>query len=109
VNCRLTEEQFADTHIAFAESPDDSEAKAVVVEVTPRVRISHPKWTTETLKLLANARDSVRFTGWAFFDPIQKGKLGRYRGTLWEIHPVTRIEFFHAGRWQNLDATVPQL
>ena len=45
-----------------------------------------------------------RVTGFLMFDPADEGHLTRYRGTLWEVHPVTQIEFFVLGRgWITLD------
>jgi hypothetical protein len=37
------------------------------------------------------------------FDPEHTNHLGKYRMTLWEIHPITRIEVFQNGAWIELD------
>jgi hypothetical protein len=39
--------------------------------------------------------------GW--FDPEHTNHLGKYRMTLWEIHPITMIEVFKNGAWVALD------
>jgi hypothetical protein len=53
----------------------------------------------------------VRFSGWLLFDPEHKNHLLRYRPTLWEIHPITKIEVkLPNGVWIDLDEmkTVPR-
>jgi hypothetical protein len=45
----------------------------------------------------------VRFSGWLLFDPEHKNHLGRFRQTLWEIHPITKIEVSTDGEWVDLD------
>jgi hypothetical protein len=45
----------------------------------------------------------VRISGWTMFDPAHRNHLGRYRSTLWEIHPITKIEVFQDGQWIDLD------
>jgi hypothetical protein len=35
-------------------------------------------------------------------DPEHPEQLGKTRGTLWEIHPVMRIEVRRGGRWGDL-------
>jgi hypothetical protein len=37
------------------------------------------------------------------FDPEHAAHLGRYRSTLWEIHPITKIEVFKDGQWVDVD------
>ena len=36
-------------------------------------------------------------------DPEHRNHLGKFRSTLWEIHPITKIEVFSNGEWINLD------
>ena len=38
-------------------------------------------------------------SGWLLFDPVHKGHLGTFRASLWEIHPITKIEVFRNGQW----------
>lgn len=106
-NCGKKGEDNTDWHIALVRDPQMPESQAVVVEPTPRFKINHPGWKPKNLASLVNtgrAGDSVRVTGFLLFDPAHKGHLTRYRGTLWEVHPVTQIEVFSAGRgWTTLD------
>jgi hypothetical protein len=36
-------------------------------------------------------------------DPDHAAHLGKYRDTLWEIHPITRFEVFRDGKFVDLD------
>lgn len=107
-NCYHHGAPNTDWHVALVEHLADPESTAVVVEVTPRFKQIHgDAWTTSRLSGYApplDATDSVRVSGFLMFDPVHKGHLGRFRKTLWEIHPVTRIEVFEDGQWQDLAA-----
>ena len=37
------------------------------------------------------------------FDPDHPAHLGVFRATLWEIHPITKIEVQQGGIWKSLD------
>jgi hypothetical protein len=63
---------------------------------------------------LATAGDTVRVSGWLMFDPEHWSQMWQYsspadttgtkaRITLWEIHPVTRMEVRRNGAWVPLD------
>jgi len=97
-NCHDTDERQKDFHVWVIEHASDDRARAIVVEITPRVRALHPSWTLAKLKRVASRRSRVRITGWLMFDqehPEQlhaAAKRDATRGTLWEVHPVTRVE-----------------
>jgi hypothetical protein len=81
-------------------------AQSVIVEPTP--------WTQHALGLhlrvlqrLARDGARVRIYGWQMFDPQHPDQLGRTRGTLWEVHPVTRIDVWSGGAWRPLDGAAP--
>ena len=76
---------------------------AVIVETTPRVRLSH-KWTLDLIRMVVmNDHLPVRISGWLFFDPEHPDDVGQTRATIWEIHPVMQIEVFQNNRWIPLD------
>lgn len=106
-NCGNTPEADTDWHVAMVGSETEGEPEAVVVEPTPRFKRRHPRWTTSVLAPWTGpglgATDSVRVTGWLFYDPSHANHLGRFRATMWELHPVTRIEVFRNGQWVNVD------
>ncbi len=92
-----------DTHIELALRADAPPRERVIVEVTPRLRAWAARqgwdWSTPTL-----ARELVghwgRFEGWLLFDRIHAyesentapGRVGNWRATAWELHPVTRLQ-----------------
>jgi len=103
-NCHFTLADEVDWHIALVAKAGDGENTALVVETTPRVRQLHPKWTPDALRPWVDADAPVRIAGWLMFDPDHPNHLGKYRSTLWQIHPITRIEVFKDGAWVDLDA-----
>lgn len=103
-NCKTREEDYKDTHVAIVHSEGTTDkTEAVVVEVTPRLRMLKRKdgvdWTTEKLQtdLVGHW---VRIRGWMLFDFMHSnqsentapGKSSDWRATAWEIHPITDIE-----------------
>jgi hypothetical protein len=104
-NCGRKGEAATDWHIALVEHPGDGEATSVVVEPTPRIKKKHPKWTKANLEPWLNQDLPVRMSGWLLFDPQHTNHLGKYRSTLWEIHPITQIEVWDddTDTWVALD------
>jgi len=114
-NCGAFLAGQVDWHIYLTQAPAQPHYLAIVVEATPRVRPQHPGWTLARVKAVSNAGDSVRISGWLMFDPEHWDQMYRYdvtnpataskyRFTLWEIHPVTRIEVRRQGAWLSLDS-----
>jgi hypothetical protein len=106
VNCHTKDAQYRDTHIEVVLNPNDGEDKYLIVEVTPQWRQVLAKdgvdWTTTGLRKSLKGR-WVRFTGWLFYDAEHRnaavnsgGKSHIWRATVWEIHPVTKIEVLPA-------------
>ena len=102
-NCYWTQLSQVDWHMALTKNPGDGEKDAVVVETTPRIRKSHSKWTPTALAPWKNTDAPVRISGWLMLDPEHRNHLNKYRSTLWEIHPITKIEVFSNGQWVDLD------
>jgi hypothetical protein len=103
-NCHGADQEFRDWHIWLVGSANEDRSRSIVVEVTPRVRASHPAWKISTLRQLARSGDRVRISGWLMLDPEHPDQLGKTRGTIWEIHPITRMEASQRGRWVTLDS-----
>lgn len=92
-----------DVHIHVALRPDAPRTQWAVVEVTPRARRWAVKWGWDW-SAAALRRELVgrrcRFEGWLLFDQehadesenTAPGSRGNWRGTAWELHPVTSIE-----------------
>jgi hypothetical protein len=106
-NCNETGPDQVDWHIALLPQAGQPQSAAIVVETTPRVRKDHPGWTTTALdpwvRTHAHDHDLVRVSGWLMFDPEHAADIGNYRCTLWEVHPITKIEVFDGTAWKDLD------
>ena len=85
-----------DIHIALATRKGAAKTEEMVVEVTPNFQTA--AWSEETLQSQLVGH-WCEFEGWMYFDAghaeesenIFPHKLGNWRATAWEIHPVTRI------------------
>lgn len=90
-----------DYHMWLATSPSDTRANAMIVELAPRVVARNPGWGSEA-NILRLAGHHVRIAGWLMLDQEHPEQLHKTRGTLWEIHPVMRIDVNQNGTWANL-------
>jgi hypothetical protein len=102
-NCHFTKPDEVDWHMPLVEAAGNGENTSIVVETTPRLRQLHPNWTTQGLQPWVESDLPVRISGYLLLDPEHRSHLGKYRSTLWEIHPITMIEVFKSGNWVNLD------
>jgi hypothetical protein len=103
-NCHAADTKDRDWHIWLTGQPHGDRSGSIVVEATPRVRDSHPGWRFSAVRNAARDGDRVRISGWLMLDPDHPEQLGKTRGTLWEIHPIMKIELQRDGRWVNLDS-----
>ena len=104
-NCHQHHQANTDVHIALTENFGDPEPIAVVVETTPRIRKDHPNWAASKLQTCCKGKNVlVRISGWTMVDPFHIADVGKRRQTLWEIHPITKIETFQNGVWTDLDS-----
>jgi hypothetical protein len=103
-NCGSTAPDEVDFHMWMAAQANDERAtKSVVIEVTPRVRAKHPVWTLANFQQLAREDTRVRISGWTMLDPEHPDEVHKSRGTIWEIHPVMKVEAATAGGgWREL-------
>ena len=121
-NCETSTEPCVDLHVFIAPPEyrmdqfggDDPNCTSsfcrghrLVVEVTPRMEAQHPEWNSTVIQRLAAAKAHVRITGWRMWDPEHPDQVDLSRGTLWEIHPVHRIEVDQDGTWSDLCADWP--
>lgn len=109
-NCHMATKRDFHVWIAPEQPPEGDKdsakairARSVIVEPTPYWQGLHKDtWRIRILSRLAKDRTKVRISGWAMYDPEHPGELGKTRGTLWEIHPVTKIEVWNGGVWREL-------
>jgi hypothetical protein len=105
-NCRSDDPDMHDFHLWLVGSPDQNRSTSMVVEVTPRVRASQPEWDIEVLESLVHTTQKVRISGWLMLDQEHPDQIGITRGTIWEIHPIMRIQVSRDGSWVALDKGV---
>ena len=101
-NCHLLGDNEVDWHIYLTNSSAQPISQAIIVETTPRTRPLHA-WTTDMLRPLVDSQTQVRVSGWLMYDSEHVGAIGTQRATVWEVHPITRIEVQQNGQWVNLD------
>lgn len=125
-NCHSWAEEDTDWHMALVADPSETEERAVVVEPTPRTKRHNIVWSPAKVQAFAIRRTpssprnetgavKVRVTGFLMLDPVHPthirgnckancGTKSFYRATLWEVHPVTRIEVWQNGAWVDVNA-----
>jgi hypothetical protein len=102
-NCHLVNDNEVDWHMYLTQQPAQGIADAIIVETTPRTRPLH-SWDKSALDALIDSNTKVRISGWLMYDWQHVGVIGRQRATVWEVHPVTRIETQDAnGNWKNVE------
>jgi uncharacterized protein YraI len=113
-NCHARLANDVDWHMPLTANVGEGEDVAIIVETTPRVRRQHLQWNTARLKQWVshigntpNAsynQQKVRISGWLMLDPEHQDMINHgLRSTLWEIHPITKIEVWDTGQWVDLD------
>ncbi len=103
-NCDFKKAGDYDTHIALVGKVGGAESDSVVIEWTPRFLKQHPKWTKTRLQGWLDSNNPIRISGWLMLDPDHRNHLNKFRSTLWEIHPITKIEVFKEGQFVDLDS-----
>jgi hypothetical protein len=102
-SCNCGSTQFVDHHMWLAPTAAAGRTKAMVVEISPRAWGQHPTWATNTpFNPLIKSKTKVRMTGWLTFDQEHNEQVGKTRGTLWEVHPVTQVQVLKGGKWVPL-------
>lgn len=91
-----------DIHILIANRKEAPKSEQVVLEVTPNFHdwaaAQRIDWSEQTLKTQLIGR-WCEFEGWLYFDAghaeesenIAPGNPENWRGTAWEVHPITKI------------------
>lgn len=108
-NCHAADD--VDNHLWVVDNPSKDRSNAVVAEITPRIRATHPGWAFERVSPLVDGRTKVRISGWLLMDQEHPDQVGKTRGTIWEIHPIMNFEVQRGNSWISLDqgrvASVP--
>jgi len=92
----------------LTESPHQGKRESIVIEITPRVRVSHSGWTDERLAALVETQARVRVRGWLMLDQMHPESMPWTRFTLWEVHPIMQIDWRTSrNTWVSLDSLSP--
>jgi hypothetical protein len=115
VNCNNGAPSFNDIHIALGSLPSTQECASVTAEISPHYRpatwdeignfevYSGGKYTVDPGTASRLQAHPYRITGQLFFDASHKPcpcgslKCEPLRSSVWEIHPVYRVEVCKAG------------
>jgi hypothetical protein len=104
-NCQTNDQEDWNTVILLSKDPVATPEQCILAVVTPRMRKlikgSAPDWNTSNLKLTLVKGSKIEVTGWLFFDQTTLKNSANnpnhmndvWRGTAWEIHPVTDLRF----------------
>lgn len=103
-NCKAKKDRYRDTHIELTLDADKTgKTQRMIIEITPRMRAKmeakNVDWSTSALKK-AILHKWVKVTGWMLFDSEHWQNAENtnpdgdeiWRGTAWEIHPITGID-----------------
>lgn len=95
--------------------PKSMRNRIVVTKISPWFSEGNTNWTTTNLGQFASYKNGysgnflrvptrVRVYGWLFYDAPHSadGSVGSWRGTAWELHPITRIEVFQNNSWVEI-------
>lgn len=100
-NCHRIDRR--DYHLWLVSDPANSRDISIIAEVSPRAFATHSNWRLHILQRLAKDNARVRISGWIMWDQEHPDQVGQTRGTLWEVHPIHKIEVYSGGEWVNLD------
>ncbi len=104
--CNCGSRTFHDYHLWLSADPPtpgvDGRSKAVVAEISPRLLDGHPNWNEKVLGRLIRSKARFRISGWLTWDQEHPEQIGKTRGTLWEVHPIHRIEVSSGNQWRSL-------
>jgi hypothetical protein len=64
----------------------------ILTEVTPHFQAPKTGWSDEALWDLCQRQVRVRISAWLMHDFQHLDGVGRWRASVWEVHPVTRVE-----------------
>jgi len=117
VNCGSTSRIDLRMEIVPSDVPDPKTTRRqhVVTEGTPWFRTVFADWKPSALGKFSSYIEGfsggfqrkpmpIRVYGFLFFDEahLSDGSINSIRGTVWEVHPVTRIEVQVDGQWQRV-------
>jgi hypothetical protein len=101
-SCNGDDTNYVDFHLWIADSFVKVEDGSLIAEAIPYWKEQFPKWMIDTFQTMAFRNVQVRISGWIMWDEDHPEQLGKSRASLWEIHPITKFEYYSNGSWQTL-------
>ncbi|HTD84536.1 MAG TPA: hypothetical protein VK648_12195 [Gemmatimonadaceae bacterium] len=113
-SCNCHDAAHVDYHLWLVQSPGQKRSKSMVIEISPRMLDDHPDWPTLATTAWHKGHH-VRISGWRTWDQEHHEQLTdrtnhngtvthASRATLWEIHPIHRIEVqAEDGSWVDIE------
>ena len=90
-----------DWHLWLGSLPHAPHTSTFIAESTGRVRAREAGFDLAQLAAFAARGTLVRVSGWLMLD-TEHPEVPSHRATIWEIHPVTRIDAWNGGRWTRV-------
>jgi hypothetical protein len=100
--CNGNNDNYHDFHIWITGSPGEDKSKAIITEATPFWREQFSGWQLATFEELAMQNAQVRISGRIMWDEDHPEEIGSSRASLWEVHPLTKFEYYSGGSWHTL-------
>ena len=104
--CNGKSDVYHDFHIWITALPGEDKRNGIVVEAIPFWKEQFPSWQLKAFENLASNNAKVRVSGWILWDEEHGDEVGKSRGSLWEVHPVTKFEVSSGGKWEDLQTGV---
>lgn len=101
-SCNCGSVTDTDFHIALGRRQTNKEKECIVVEISPRLIPVNPNWNEEKLSRLESRKAKIRVSGWLLWDANHPNHLGKFRASLWEVHPIHVFEWLDGDVWRHL-------
>ncbi len=101
-SCNGNNDNYHDYHIWITDSVSKNKSKSIVAEATPFWKEQFSGWQLMKFQELVSQNSQVRISGWIMWDEDHPEQLGITRASLWEVHPITKFEYFSGGIWETL-------
>jgi hypothetical protein len=105
-NCHSATQRDYHTWISVSPGTTADRDHSLIAELTPRVVARNPGWGNQSA-ILKLTGQHVRLSGWLLLDQEHPEQMQKTRGTLWEIHPVMKIDVQQGGKWIDLETGKP--
>jgi hypothetical protein len=100
--CNGNNAKYHDYHLWIADSLNHGKDKALIAEAIPFWQEKFPSWLLPIFDTLIAYKSQVRISGRIMWDEDHPDDVAKTRGSLWEIHPMTKFEYNDGSKWTEL-------